>query len=107
MIFNFSDTTRRERLAQVSSFRDLLPEMLKNFDLQQPFTVASIQRAWPDFVGSSIAANSNPLALDNDILFVRTKHSVFANEISMMKTIIISKLNDKFKVSIKDIKILR
>ncbi len=98
--------TRKERLGRVSSFRDLLPEMLKRFDLQQPFTVMAVQKAWPDVVGNSIAANSSPLAIDIDTLLIRTKHPVFSNEISLMKNMILAKLNEKFKTSLKEIKIL-
>ncbi|MBN2039604.1 MAG: DUF721 domain-containing protein [Spirochaetes bacterium] len=106
MEFLFS-SSRKERLGHVTSFRDLLPEMLKRFELQQPFTIGSVRNAWQDITGDSIAANTSPESIAKDTLFIRSKHPAFSNEISLMKNVILSKLNNKFKTSLKDIRVLR
>ncbi len=50
---------------------------------------------WESVVGKAIAAQSAPISLFDGVLRVEVAHQVYANELSVMKTEIISKLENK------------
>ena len=52
---------------------------------------------WESVVGEAIARQSVPVSLSNGILQVDVVHQVYANELSVMKTEILSKLQKKLE----------
>lgn len=53
--------------------------------------------AWGSIVGTLVAAQSLPVSLSNGILKVEVAHSVYATELSAMKTQILSELQKKLE----------
>lgn len=106
-MFNIGSVTRRQRTGQVISFRDLLPGIIRRYNLQKPFTIAALANDWRGIAGDEVGFNSIPVKIDKDILFVRTSHSVFSNEISLLKNVILSKIKEKYSVKLKDLKITK
>ncbi len=57
----------------------------------------NVFNAWELVVGKDIAAQSKPVSLSGRVLRVEVAHPVYANELSVMKTEILSKLEDKLE----------
>ncbi len=85
---------------------DILSNFLKEFKLDNNFSVEYLRDIWPDITGVIISSHSRPDRIFNNTLFIKTDHSVFANDITMMSKIIIKKLYDKFSnCPVKGIKV--
>lgn len=52
---------------------------------------------WESVVGKVIAAQSAPVSLSGGVLRVEVSHPVYANELSVMKTVIITKLKSELE----------
>lgn len=57
----------------------------------------SVFDVWESVVGEAIARQSAPVSLSDGILRVEVAHQVYANELSLMKTEILSKLQKKLE----------
>jgi predicted nucleic acid-binding Zn ribbon protein len=55
--------------------------------------LAEVQRAWPDVVGPSIAAEAQPTAERGGVVTVSCSASVWAQELDLMSVAILERLN--------------
>ena len=62
-------------------------------ELEPATLLAEIQRAWPAAVGSSIAAQAEPASERGGVVTVACAASVWAQELDLMSTQIIERLN--------------
>jgi len=60
------------------------------------FSFVYLIRAWEEIVGKMLAANTSPLKMKGNTLFISTKHSVFANELSFLTPQILEKIVTRF-----------
>ena|SRR4030042_1200900 len=88
------------------SFERILPDIIHDYELEKSFTIEEIISKWYLIVGDIISTHSKPDRIFKRILFVAVDHSVYANEIAIMKDAIIKKIHDElpFK-AIMDIKV--
>ncbi len=75
------------------SFKRLLPEILKEMKIENIFSIESLSASWEDIVGKIIASHSRPDRIYKHTLFIAVDHSVFSNDIIMMKDIILKNIN--------------
>jgi predicted nucleic acid-binding Zn ribbon protein len=59
--------------------------------------LAEIQRAWPEAVGASIAAEAGPLSERAGVLTVGCSGSAWAQELDLMGQEILSRLNERLR----------
>jgi predicted nucleic acid-binding Zn ribbon protein len=62
-------------------------------DLAPETLLAEAQRAWPDVVGPSIAAQAQPTAERGGVLTISCSASVWAQELDLMSVAILERLN--------------
>ncbi len=97
---------REKRKNGLHSFEGILPDIIHEFELEKSFTIEEIVSQWYTIVGDIISTHSKPDRIYNNILFVTADHSVYANEIMMMKDILIRKVSEEFPFqTIRDIKV--
>ena len=90
-----------------STIRNIIPDVVSELNLESPFFVGLIQEKWEAIVGSILFTHSYPVKKTGTILFVEADHPVFANDITMMKKIILSKMNELCgNQDVRDIKVL-
>ncbi|MBM4399968.1 MAG: DUF721 domain-containing protein [Candidatus Cloacimonetes bacterium] len=58
---------------------------------------------WKDIVGSLLAEHSNPKKYEHHILFVKVSNPTWMQELILIKSIIIERLNSKLDMQINDI----
>ncbi len=71
--------------------------MLNVYKIKRKFEETSIVAVWPELVGKSVANRTKELYISNKKLFLRIESSVIKNELMMMRSQIIGKINDKAK----------
>jgi predicted nucleic acid-binding Zn ribbon protein len=92
------------RKANDKSLKEAIEQMLQVYKIKRKFEETGIVAAWPDLVGKSGANRTKELYIHDKKLFVRIESSVIKNELKLMRSQIISKINDKAKeVLVEDI----
>lgn len=75
--------------------------------LRRKFDETSLLAAWPDLMGQAISNRTKQLFIKDKKLFVRVESAVIKNELMLMRTQIIGKMNEFVgSVVIEDIVIL-
>ncbi len=74
--------------------RSILEQTLKGLDLEGPLKGYSIFRAWEEIVGESIAAQTRPRAIRNEILFIDVSHPTWVQQLQFLKPVLLQKIND-------------
>lgn len=77
------------------TLKEAIEQMLDVYRLRQKFDETALIAAWPELMGNSIASRTTQLYISDKKLFVRVESSVIKNELMMMKSQILEKLNDR------------
>jgi predicted nucleic acid-binding Zn ribbon protein len=94
------------RKNRILGFDSLLPEIVKEFQVENSFLIEQIRSFWPKMVGNTVAVHSLPQRIFKKTLFVTVDHSVYANELIMAKDFILEAISRQIAVNlIKNIKI--
>lgn len=102
MKFKFGD----KRKKGITSFEKILPDIIREYELEKSFTIEELISRWRIIVGDIISTHSKPDRIFKKYLIIAVDHSVYANEIMMMKDVIIKKINLEFSFDmITDFKI--
>ena len=84
---------RKNRTADIGS---VLPDILKEFNLGENYIIEKIRDLWPGITSNIIAKT----------LFVKADHSVYSNELTLLKDTIIERVNSELKMDmIKNIRV--
>ena len=72
----------------------LLDQFIRANHLEKGLAEYRIKKAWNELLGVSVSRATQSLYIKNKILFVKLHSSVLRNELSMMKSDIILRLNE-------------
>ena len=81
------------RKANDKSIKEALEQMLKVYKIKRRFDETAIVAHWADFVGKAVANRTKELYIHDKKLFVRIESSVIKNELHLMRSQIIAKIN--------------
>ncbi len=102
MKFRFGNT-RQKKLIGIN---EILSDIIDEFNGGESFLIFSIRRIWPDLTGNIISSHSIPERIFKKTLFISVDHSVYANELIVVKDSIIKSINDSLSGElIKNLKI--
>ena len=85
------------RKANDKSLKEAIEQMLQVYKIKRRFDETGIIAAWPKLVGKSMANRTKEIFIRDKKLFLRIESSVIKNELMLMRTQIIAKINDKAK----------
>lgn len=85
------------RKANDKSLKDAIEQMLNVYKIKRKFDETSVIAHWPELVGKPVANRTKELFISNKKLFLRVESSVIKNELMMMRTQIIDKINEEAK----------
>ena len=85
------------RKANDKSLKEAIEQMLQVYKIKRKFDETHVIAAWPQLVGKSVANRTKELFILDKKLFLRIESSVIKNELIMMRTQIINKINDEAK----------
>ena len=77
------------------SIKEAMDQLLQVYKLQQKFDETALIAAWPEIMGVAIANRTKELYIRQKKLFVRVESSVIKNELMMMRSQIIEKMNER------------
>ena len=85
------------RKANDKSLKDAIEQMLNVYKIKRRFDETAIIAAWPNLVGTSVANRTKELFIHDKKLYLRIESSVIKNELMMIRSQIIEKINDEAK----------
>jgi len=85
------------RKANDKSLKDAIEQMMQVYKIKRKFDETGIIANWPQLVGKSVANRTKELFIHDKKLFLRIESSVIKNELMMMRTQIIDKINENAK----------
>ncbi|MCD0487965.1 DUF721 domain-containing protein [Pedobacter sp. MC2016-14] len=77
------------------TLKEGITKMLSVYRLRGKFDETGIVAMWPDIMGKAIANRTTQIYIAHKKLFVRIESSVIKNELLMVRTGIIQKLNER------------
>ena len=84
--------------------KHLLDDYLKGTDFKDINTTISIQLVWEKMVGKQISSNTKIQSFKNGTIIINVSNSIWRNELSLQKQILLEKLKKKEpNLKIKDI----
>ena len=69
--------------------------MLKVYKLKRKFDETSLIAAWPEMMGAAVASRTTQLYIRDRRLFIRIDSSVVKNELVMIRSQILDKMNER------------
>ena len=79
------------------SLKEAIEQMLNVYKIKRRYDETHVIAAWPDLVGKSAANRTKELFIRDKKLFLRIESSVIKNELVMIRSQIIAKINDEAK----------
>jgi len=77
------------------SIKEAIEQMLNVYKIKRKFDETSVIATWPELMGKSVANRTKEIYIYNKKLFLKIESSVIKNEILMIHTQIIQKINEK------------
>jgi predicted nucleic acid-binding Zn ribbon protein len=84
------------------SLKDAIEQMLHVYKLRRKFDETSLIVAWPEMMGKAISNRTKDIFIRDRKLFIRLESAVIKNDLMMMRSDIIQKMNERAGSSIID-----
>ncbi|MEJ7780287.1 MAG: DUF721 domain-containing protein [Daejeonella sp.] len=84
------------------SLKDAIEQMLHVYKLRRKFDETSLIIAWPEMMGKAVANRTKDIFIRDRKLFIRLESAVIKNDLMMMRSDIILKMNERAGSSIID-----
>jgi predicted nucleic acid-binding Zn ribbon protein len=85
------------RKANDKSLKEAIDQMLQVYKIKRRYDETAVIASWPELVGKPVANRTKELFIHDKKLFLRIESSVIKNELMLMRTQIIDKINDEAK----------
>ena len=77
------------------TLKDAITKMLSVYRLRGKYDETGVVAHWPEIMGTAVANRTTQIYVNQRKLFVRIESSVIKNELLMVRTGIIQKLNER------------
>ncbi|HXI01062.1 MAG TPA: DUF721 domain-containing protein [Sphingobacteriaceae bacterium] len=77
------------------SLKEAIDQMLNVYRLRRRFDETSLIAAWPEMMGSAVANRTKEMFIRDRKLFIRIESSVIKNEMVMIRSQILDKMNER------------
>ncbi|MBC7916026.1 MAG: DUF721 domain-containing protein [Pyrinomonadaceae bacterium] len=75
--------------------KDAIEQMLNVYKLKRKFDETSLIAAWPELMGKAVANRTTQLYIRERKLFIKVESSVLKNELVMIRSEIVKKMNER------------
>jgi predicted nucleic acid-binding Zn ribbon protein len=82
------------------TLKEAIDQMLQVYKIKKRFDETGIIAHWPQLVGKSVANRTKELFIHDKKLFLRIESSVIKNELMLMRSQIINKINEEAKTAL-------
>lgn len=80
---------------KVRSIQELLPEILRHEGLETPLRQQRLLSSWNEVVGATIAQYTGKPFIKNQTLFVKVNNPALRADLSMGRSLLVKRLNEK------------
>lgn len=77
------------------TLKDAIEQMMQVYKIKRKFDETGITAAWPGLVGKSVANRTKELFIRDRKLFLRLESSVIKNELMLVRSQIVEKINEQ------------
>lgn len=84
------------------SISEVISEYVEAYKLKGKLSEITLIKSWPEVVGEKIAAKTLELKIQHRKLFVKIHSSILRQELIMIRTELVKRLNDKAGESVID-----
>jgi len=77
------------------TIKEAVEQMLNVYKLRRKFDETSLIAAWPEMMGNAIAKRTTQMYIRERRLFIRVDSSVVKNELVMIRSQILDKMNER------------
>src|ERR1700744_5472566 len=77
------------------TLKEAIEQMLQVYKIKRRYDETGIKSSWPELVGKSVANRTKEIYIHDKKLFLRIESSVIKNELILMRTQIIDKINNE------------
>ncbi|TDQ07657.1 DUF721 domain-containing protein [Pedobacter metabolipauper] len=77
------------------TLKEGIGKMLKVYKLKGRFDETAVIAFWPELMGNAVANRTTQIYIAHNKLFIRVESSVIKNELLMVRTGIIQKINER------------
>lgn len=97
---------KEKRFGRILDIKNDMSSLIKEMKMEDIFVEKIIKEKWSDIVGNILSLHSVPARIDSNVLTIYSDHSVFVNDLVMLKDEIVNKVNSEVHAKkIKDIKV--
>ena len=82
--------------------KEAIEQLLNVYKLRRKFDETSLIAAWPELMGRAVANRTSQLYIRERKLFIRIESSVLKNELMMIRSEIVKRMNEKAGSSVLD-----
>jgi predicted nucleic acid-binding Zn ribbon protein len=90
----------------MKNIQEILKTLLAEMPAAQQAKINGFQALvnWPEIVGETLAAVTEPLKVENEILLIRVKEAVWRSELQFMKPELLEKIRGNTGIKLRDLK---
>ena len=90
----------------MKSLQTIMRELLSELPIEQQHRISNFQALdnWPDIVGEKIAAVTEPVKLERQILMIQVTEAAWKTDLQFMKMEILKTIIEKTGLKLKDLK---
>ena len=96
----FVNSLKTMRRTNDKSLKEAIEQMLQVYKLRQKLDETTLVLAWPEMMGKTVANKTKEIFIRNKKLFVRIESAVVKNELVMIRSLIIEKMNERIGSSV-------
>ncbi|MGV3508396.1 MAG: DUF721 domain-containing protein [Sphingobacteriaceae bacterium] len=82
--------------------KEAIEQLLNVYKLRRKFDETSLIAAWPELMGRAVANRTSQLYIRERKLFIRIESSVLKNELMMIRSEIVKRMNERAGSSVLD-----
>jgi predicted nucleic acid-binding Zn ribbon protein len=87
--------------------KNALHDLIRKNGIEEPIDRSRTLSVWQEIVGKKAGENTEATGIENGILTIKSSNAVWRQELQLIKTDLINKLNGETgKTTVKDIKFL-
>lgn len=75
--------------------KEAIEQLLNVYKLRRKFDETSLIAAWPELMGKAVANRTSQLYIRDRKLFIRVESSVLKNELLMIRSEIVKRMNER------------
>lgn len=84
------------------SLKEAIEQMLDVYRLRRRYNETSLIAAWPEMMGTAVANRTKEMFIRDRKLFIRIESSVIKNEMVMIRSQILDKMNERAGSNVLD-----